>query len=87
MKELRLVYTAPTEEVDLIALDKLEENWAKKFFLSIRTLRQYWAHAFTFFKNPDEIRKIIFTNNACEAVHRQFRKVTKQRSIFPNSLP
>ena len=84
MKELRLVYSAPTEEAALIALDKLEENWGKKYSLSIRTWRQNWDHAATFFKYPDEIRKIIYTTNAVEAVHRQFRKVTKQRSIFPN---
>lgn len=83
MKELRLVYSAPTEEAALIDLDKLEENWGKKYSLSIRTWRQNWDHAATFFKYPDEI-KIIYTTNAVEAVHRQFRKVTKQRSIFPN---
>lgn len=37
MKELRQVYSAPTEEAALIALDRLEENWAKKYSLSIRT--------------------------------------------------
>ena len=84
MKELRLVYTAPTEEAALIALDRLEENWGKKYSLSIRTWRQNWAHASTFFKYPDEIRRIIYTTNAVEAVHRQFRKVTKAKSIFPN---
>jgi transposase-like protein len=84
MKELRLVYSAPTEEAALIALDRLDENWGKKYSLSIRTWRQNWPHASTFFKYPDEIRKIIYTTNAVEAVHRQFRKVTKQRSIFPN---
>ena len=84
MKELRQVYSAPTEEAALIALDRLEENWAKKYSLSIRTWRQNWAHASTFFKYPDEIRKIIYTTNAVEAVHRQFRKVTKSKSIFPN---
>ena len=84
MKELRQVYSAPTEEAALIALDRLEENWGKKYSLSIRTWRQNWAHASTFFKYPDEIRKIIYTTNAVEAVHRQFRKVTKAKSIFPN---
>lgn len=84
MKELRLVYSAATEEAALIALDRLEENRAKKYALSIRTWRQNWTHASTFFKYPDEIRKIIYTTNTVEAVHRQFRKVTKQRSIFPN---
>lgn len=84
MKELRQVYSAPTEEAALIALDRLEDNWAKKYSLSIRTWRQNWAHASTFFKYPDKIRKIIYTTNAVEAVHRQFRKVTKAKSIFPN---
>jgi transposase-like protein len=37
MKELRLVYSAPTEEAAIIALDKLEENRGKKYSLSIRT--------------------------------------------------
>lgn len=84
MQELRKVYSAPTEEAALIALDKLEESWGKKYSLAIKTWRNNWTHASTFFKYPDEIRKIIYTTNAVEAVHRQFRKVTKTRSIFPN---
>ncbi len=84
MKELKCVYTAPTEEAALIALDRLEENWGKKYALSIKIWRNNWLHASTFFKYPPEIRKIIYTTNAVEAVHRQFRKVTKSKSIFPN---
>jgi transposase-like protein len=38
----------------------------------------------TYFKYPPEIRKIIYTTNAVEALHRQFRKVTKSKSLFPN---
>ncbi|AFH48599.1 Transposase [Ignavibacterium album JCM 16511] len=84
MKELCQVYSSPTEESALIALDKLEEKCGKKDSLSIRSWRQNWVQASTFFKYPDEIRKIIHTTNVVEAVHRQFRKVTKERSIFPN---
>lgn len=84
MQELKTVYSAPTEEAALIALDKLEEAWSKKYSLAIKTWRNNWVHASTFFKYPDEIRKIIYTTNAVEAVHRQFRKVTKSKSLFPN---
>jgi transposase-like protein len=84
MQDLKSVYSAPTEEAALIALDKLEETWAKKYSLAIKTWRNNWTHASTFFKYPGEIRKIIYTTNAVEAVHRQFRKVTKSKSIFPN---
>ena len=38
----------------------------------------------TFFKFPEHIRKIIYTTNAVEGLHRQLRKVTKNRSVFPN---
>jgi transposase-like protein len=84
MKDLRTVYNAPTEEAAMVALDKLEETWGKKYSLSIKIWKQNWAHASTFFKYPDEIRKIVYTTNAVEALHRQFRKVTKAKSIFPS---
>ena len=83
MKDLRTVYNAPTEEAAQVALGKLEETWGKKYPLSIKIWKQNWEHASTFFKYPDEIRKIIYTTNAVEALHRQFRKVTKAKSIFP----
>lgn len=84
MQNLKTVYTAPTEEAALIALDKLEETWNKKYSLALKTWRNNWREASTFFKYPDEIRTMIYTTNAVEALHRQFRKVTKAKSIFPN---
>ncbi|MCI0446457.1 IS256 family transposase [bacterium] len=84
MKELRAVYTAPTEEAAVLALDQLENAWGKKYPLSIKTWRNNWMNASVFFKYPDEIRRTIYTTNAVEAVHRQFRKVTKSKSMFPH---
>ncbi len=84
MKDLKEVYKAPTEDAGLINLDTLEENWGNKYSLAIRSWRNNWDNLSTFFKYPQEIRTIIYTTNAVEAVHRQFRKVTKNRSLFPN---
>jgi putative transposase len=84
MKDLRTVYNAPTEDAAIAQLEKLEQTWGKKYSLSIKIWKQNWVHASTFFKYPDEIRKIVYTTNAVEALHRQFRKVTKAKSIFPN---
>lgn len=84
MQELKEVYKAPTEEAALLNLDKLEENWGKKYSLAFKSWRNNWSNLATFFKYPEEIRTIIYTTNAVEAVHRQFRKVTKSRSLFPN---
>jgi transposase-like protein len=33
---------------------------------------------------PQEIRRLIYTTNAVEALHLQFRKVTKSKSVFPH---
>ena len=84
MKQLKEVYKAPTEEAALLNLDILEENWGKKYSLAIKSWRNNWANLSTFFKYPEEIRTVIYTTNAVEAVHRQFRKVTKNRALFPN---
>ena len=84
MNELKEVYKAPTEEAALLNLDKLDKNWGKKYSLAIRSWRQNWNNLATFFKYPDEIRTVIYTTNSVEALHRQFRKVTKSKSLFPN---
>jgi transposase-like protein len=84
MKQLKTVYSAPTEEAALEKLNLLEENWSKKYSLALKSWKQNWNNLATFFKYPQEIRTIIYTTNAVEAVHRQFRKVTKARSLFPN---
>ena len=84
MKQLKPVYSAPTEEAALESLKMLEDTWAKKYPLALKSWRQNWNNLSTFFKYPEEIRTVIYTTNAVEAVHRQFRKVTKTRSLFPN---
>ena len=84
MTDLRKVYRAPTEAAALLELDSLENTWGKKYPTAIKTWRNNWIHASAFFKYPEPVRKIIYTTNAVEAVHRQLRKVTKTKSIFPN---
>ena len=84
MKDLKPVYQAPTEEAGLLALDKLEEKWGDKYPFPIKSWRNNWNNLAVFFNYPPEIRKMIYTTNAVENLHRQFRKVTKNRSIFPS---
>jgi transposase-like protein len=83
-QDLKEVYGAPTEESALLALDKLDEKWGKKYPLPVNSWRNNWNNLSTYFKYPEEIRRMIYTTNAVESVHRQFRKVTKNRSVFPN---
>ena len=84
MLDLKNVYKAPTEELALENLNLLNEKWSKKYSLALKIWVNNWANIATFFKYPDEIRTLIYTTNAVEALHRQFRKVTKPKSLFPN---
>lgn len=84
MKDLKKVYGAVTEESALMELENLESVWGKKYPLPIKTWRQNWTLVSTFFKYPEEIRRLIYTTNIVESLHRQFRKVTKSKTIFAN---
>ena len=83
-KDLKLIYQASTKEVAEEELLKLEEKWGKKYPLVINSWNNKWENLSIFFKYPVEIRKIIYTTNIIESVHRQFRKLTKTKGAFPN---
>jgi putative transposase len=84
LADLKPVYTAASEPLALEALDGFDAAWGAKYPLIINSWRTNWPELSTFFKYPPEIRKIIYTTNMIESYHRQLRKVTKGKSIFPN---
>ena len=84
MKDLKLIYQAISKEAAEIELDNLESKWGKKYPIVIKSWRNKWEHLSAYFKYPEEIRRIIYTTNIIESVHRQFRKLTKTKGAFPN---
>ena len=81
--ELKPIYKAPTEQAALEELDQFEQTWGSKYPLMVRSWRSNWEEIATFFKYPPEIRRLIYTTNVIESYHRQLRKVTKGKAIFP----
>lgn len=84
MSDLKPVYRAATKEAAEMALDELEAKWGQQYPLVLQSWRRKWANLSVYFKYPDYVRKAIYTTNAIEAVHRQFRKLTKTKGAFPN---
>ena len=86
--ELKAVYQANTKEEAEDALDRLEEKWGKKYPIVFESWRGKWDNLSNYFKYSKEIRRIIYTTNIIESVHRQFRTLTKTKGAFPtdNSL-
>lgn len=84
MADLKCVYKATTLNAAESALDELETKWGEKYPVVIKSWRNKWQTLSAYFKYPDYVRTAIYTTNAVEAVHRQFRKLTKTKGGFAN---
>lgn len=84
LADLKPVYTAPTEDAALSAMNDFEKIWGTRYPLVVQSWRRNWGEIATFFKYPPEIRKLIYTTNMIESYNRQLRKVTKGKAVFPN---
>ncbi len=82
--DLKRVYQALNKEAAESALDELEKIWGDQYPIVIKSWREKWEHLSVYFRYPEAIRKVIYTTNSIEAVHRQFRKLTKTKGGFPN---
>ena len=83
MADLKRVYAAASEESAFSELEKFDESWGKKYPKIAISWRKNWAELSTYFKYPDEVRKLIYTTNTIEGYNRQLRKVTKNKGVFP----
>lgn len=82
--DLKPIYKASTEEQALEALSDFDEKWGKKYPIITKSWMDNWTELSTFFKYPEELRRIIYTTNLIEGFHRQLRKPTKSKSVFPS---
>jgi transposase-like protein len=82
-KDLKEVYTSPTEQAAKQALDVFAHKWNNKYPYAIKSWRQNWDELTVFFNFPMEIRKIIYTTNLIENLNGKIRKYTKNKLSFP----
>ena len=84
MADLKMVYAAPDEAAALEELESFGEKWNSKYPKIYKSWSERWATLSTYFKYPNEVRKLIYTTNAIEGFNRQLRKVTKSKTVFPS---
>ena len=84
--DFKAVYNAPTEEAALAGLEGVKETWGKKYPYAISNWENNWEDVSSFFQFSDEIRRIMYTTNIIEGLNRQYRKVTKAKSVFPSDV-
>lgn len=81
--DLKKIYGAVNEEAATNELIALREKWGSKYPNAVSSWEDNWDDLITFFAFPDFIRKIMYTTNVIESLNSQFRKVTKNKKIFP----
>ena len=75
---------APTEEKALDAPERVTEKWSGKYPNSMRSWKQNWDAICPIFKFSAAVRKVIYTTNAIESLNATYRKLNRQRSVFPS---
>ena len=82
--DLKTIYQAPSEEQALEALERVTEKWSVKYPNSMKSWMQNWDAICPIFKFSTEVRKVIYTTNAIESLNSTYRKLNRQRSVFPS---
>lgn len=86
MKDLKCVYQAANKAQAEDELQNLDQTWGKKYPVVIKSWYTNWEKLTAYFNYDTQIRKLIYTTNAVEGFHRQVRKVTKTKGVFPNDM-
>ena len=83
VKDLKPIYTAIDADTALVALEAFEEKWGKQLPVIGQAWRDAWEHVIPFMAFEPEVRRVIYTTNAIEALNRQLRKAVKTKGHFP----
>jgi len=83
-RDLKPVYTAPSEQAALDRFADFSATWEKRYPAIIGLWERSWAEMVPFLQFHVEIRKIICTTNAIESMNARFRRAVNARGHFPN---
>jgi transposase-like protein len=82
--DLKTIYHASDEEKARQALERVTEKWTGKYPNSMKRWYDNWDAVTPIFKFSPEVRKVIYTTNAIESLNSTYRKLNRQRSVFPS---
>jgi putative transposase len=83
---LKAVYKAATEAEAELRLAEAESEWGEHYGAVFASWHRHWASLVTFLRYPVGLRRVLYTTNAVEAVHRSFRRALKHRGALPNEM-
>lgn len=82
--DFKAVCNTPNEATALSELENIKETWGRKYLYAISIWENNREDVSHFFQFPDDICRIMYTMNIIEGLNRQYRKVTRTKSVFPS---
>jgi putative transposase len=83
-RELKPIYTAVDADAAQAALEAFDDKWGARFPVITQAWLNAWEYVTPFLAFPPELRRVVYTTNAIEALNRQLRKAIKTKGHFPN---
>src|SRR5438876_4192813 len=83
-RDLKPIYTAVDADAAQHALEAFDEKWGSRFPVITQAWLNAWEYVTPFLAFPPELRRVVYTTNAIEALNRQLRKALKTKGHFPN---
>ncbi|MCX4274132.1 MAG: IS256 family transposase, partial [Acetatifactor sp.] len=84
-KDLKTIYTAPDEETASKHLKTVTEKWEGQYPNAMNRWRDNWDAVSPIFKFSKDVRTAFYTTNAIESLNSSYRRLNRQRSVFPSS--
>ena len=82
--DLKTIYLAPNEQQGYDNLQRVKEKWDEKYPNAMKSWEQNWDILTPIFKFSADVRKVIYTTNAIESLNSTYKKLNRQRTVFPN---
>ena len=82
--DLKTIYHAPNEKKGLENRDQVSAKWSEKYPNAMKSWEKNWDSITPIFKFSSDVRKVIYTTNAIESLNSTYRKLNRQRSVFPS---
>ena len=82
--DLKKIYHAPNADRAAENRDSVSEKWTEKYPTAMKSWTKNWDAITPIFKFSPEARTVIYTTNAVESLNSSYRRLNRQRSVFPN---
>jgi len=83
-EDLKTIYHAPSETLAYERMEEITNKWKEHYPNAMKSWDVNWDVISPIFKFSSDVRKVIYTTNAIESLNSTYRRLNRQRSVFPS---